>query len=465
MKVFVERFNRYAANILIVGMLLTVIVKCVATAAGGNYLFADGANHLYKILQAGDAVTNIDGRQGSFFLMELLIMLGMKLGITNINVLCVLYGVGSVIWLGVFILLAMCLCKKHVEEGGTQYMALLAVLYVFVNVFTGFFTAIESITAVGMYCFLLIYYMLSQKGKDWIFRIISGILLIFLPVANEYFVGYSAVLLLVLAVRALRDRRQIYIGEWIVHFMVNAYTCYRSYLAATQGAPTSSLEASIRTLADRKYYWLILGTVVVSLFVSIVYSIVPDGVLKKIMCCIVFLLCVLCGVWLALAVYLIAYGIASISFSMRFMNLILPMAVGMFFLFLWLLRLNLKYSVLPMAALFLILSCIYDVRVSRAYHDYLVRIHELNQEYTGFFEVGQTNLDRTFCWGWPLPMESILAQCIQGETIIDSNMIYRFDMQQWESFDSDDIEAYGDLERYGIHIDKEAFRGEGIGVQ
>lgn len=64
---FRERLNRYAANFLILGMLLTVIVKCAATAAGGNYLFADGANHLYRILQAGDAVTNIDGRQGSFF--------------------------------------------------------------------------------------------------------------------------------------------------------------------------------------------------------------------------------------------------------------------------------------------------------------------------------------------------------------------------------------------------------------
>lgn len=455
---FRERLNRYAANFLILGMLLTVIVKCVATAAGGNYLFADGANHLYRILQAGGAVTNIDGRQGSFFLMELLITLGMKLGITNINVLCALYGIGSVIWLGVFILLAMFLCKKHDAEDGTQYMAMLAVLYVLVNVFTGFFTAIESITAVGMYVFLLIYYMLSQKGRDWVFRIISAILLFFLPVANEYFVGYSAVLLLVLAVRMLRDRKQLYIVEWTIHFIVNIYTCYCSYLATTQGAPTSSLEASIRTLADRKYYWLLLGTIVVTLLVVVVYSIIPDGIFKKIMCCIVFFLCVLCSVWLGLAVYLIAYGVASISFSMRFMNLILPMAVGMFFLLLWLFRLNLKYAVLPMAILFLVLSCIYDVRVSRAYHDYLVRIHELNQEYTGFFEVGQTNLDRTFCWGWPLPMESLLAQCIQGETVIDSNMIYRFDMQQWEPFESDNIDAYGDLERYGIYIDKEAFR-------
>ena len=67
-----------------------------------------------------------------------------------------------------------------------------------------------------------------------------------------------------------------------------------------------------------------------------------------------------------------------------------------------------------------------------AYHDYLVRINELNQERSGFFDVGSTDLDRTFCWGWPLPMESFLAQCLQGETVIDSNMIYRFDMQQWE---------------------------------
>ena len=102
MKAFKEWLKQYAAFLLTGVMLLTVIVKCVATAAGGNYLFADGANHLYKILQAGNAITNIDGRQGSFLLMELLTVLGMKLGITNINVLCALYGIGSVMWLGIF---------------------------------------------------------------------------------------------------------------------------------------------------------------------------------------------------------------------------------------------------------------------------------------------------------------------------------------------------------------------------
>lgn len=421
-------------------------------------LFADGANHLYKILQAGNAVTNIDGRQGSFFLMELLVTLGMKAGITDIKVLCALYGIGSVMWLGGFILLAMCLCRKHAAENGSQYIALLAVLYVLINIFTGFFTAIESITAVGMYSFLLLYYLLSQKGTDWFFRITGLILLGFLPVANEYFVGYSAVLLLVLAARFIRDRKQVYVVEWIAHFAVNGYTCYRSYMAATQGAPTSSLEASIRTLAGRQYYWILLGMITVSLLTAVIYSKVPGGTLKKVMRCIVYLLCVLCGAWLALTVYLISYGIASISFSMRFMNLILPMAFGMFCLLLWLFHIDLKYSVLTMAVMFLVLSCIYDVRASGAYHDYLVRINELDQERTGFFDVGQTDLDRTFCWGWPLPMESFLAQCILGETVIDSNMIYRFDMQQWEAFDSDDIDAYGDMERYGIYIDQEAFR-------
>lgn len=457
MKAFKEWLKQYAAFLLTGVMLLTVIVKCVATAAGGNYLFADGANHLYKILQAGNAITNIDGRQGSFLLMELLTVLGMKLGITNINVLCALYGIGSVMWLGIFTLLAMWLCRKH-NTNGSQYIALLAVLYVLINIFTGFFTAIESITAVGMYSYLLIYYLLSQKGTDWFFRVISLILLGILPVANEYFVGYSAVLLLVLAARFIKDRKQIYVVEWIAHFIMNGYTCYRSWLAATQGAPTSSLEASIRTLSGRQYYWILLGMITITLLLAAVCSKIPDGNLKKVMRGIVYCFCILCGAWLALTIYLISYGIASISFSMRFMNLILPVAFGMFCLLLWLFRVNLKYSVLTMAVIFLILSCIYDVRVSCAYHDYLVRINELNQERSGFFDVGSTDLDRTFCWGWPLPMESFLAQCLQGETVIDSNMIYRFDMQQWEAFDSDDIDAYGDMERYGISIDKEAFR-------
>ena len=111
-----EKVKKMQLPVLITMMTVTILIKTIATMVGGNYLYADGANHLYGILRSGEAIHNIDGRQGSFFLMELLIATALKLGVNNIKILCILYGMGSVIWLGVFILLAMHLCKKY-EKG------------------------------------------------------------------------------------------------------------------------------------------------------------------------------------------------------------------------------------------------------------------------------------------------------------------------------------------------------------
>lgn len=446
-----EKVKKMQLPVLITMMTVTILIKTIATMVGGNYLYADGANHLYGILRSGEAIHNIDGRQGSFFLMELLIATALKLGVNNIKILCILYGMGSVIWLGVFILLAMHLCKKY-EKG--QFITILAILYVLVNIFTGFFTAIESITAVGVYCFLLCYYMFSQIKQDWQYRIISLILLCMLPVMNEYFVGYSPVLLLVLVLRFARERKRIYLVEWGSHIVVNILTTYASYMAATQGASTSSLKMSIQTLPEKKYYWILLGHILITLLVAILFGIVKN----KIVLAIGIILSLISIGWLAATVYLIPNQVATVSFSMRIMNLVLPMVIGMFCIMLWLFSIDIQYILSVMAILFMLISCVYDVNVSGAYHDYLIRINMLNQEKNGFFELGETDLDRTFCWGWSLPMESFLAQCLQGETVIDSNLIYRYNMQQWEAFDSDNIDAYADLARYGIQINKEAFQ-------
>ena len=446
-----EKIKRMQIPMLITIMAATILVKIIATIIGGNYLYADGANHLYGILRSGEAIHNIDGRQGSFFLMEFFIAVALKLRMNDIKVLCALYGMGSVVWFGAFILLAMCLCKKY-DKG--QFITILAILYVLVNIFTGFFTAIESITAVGVYCFLLCYYMFSQIRRDWQFRVIALILLSMLPLMNEYFVGYAPVLLLVLILRFVRERKQIYLLEWGIHMIINIITVYSSYMAATQGASTSSLRRSIQTLPEKKYYWILLGHVAITFLIALLYSIVK----KRVVLAIGLIFSLISTAWLTATVYLIPYQVATVSFSMRFMNLVLPMVMGMFCIIFWLFCIDFQYMLSAMAILFMIINCVYDIIVSDGYHEYLVHINQLNQGRKGFFELNETDIDRAFCWGWSLPMESFLAQCLQGETIIDSNLIYHFNMQQWEAFDSDNIDAYADMTRYGIQIDKDAFR-------
>lgn len=438
-------------EIFIIAMSLAFLIKCITTAAGGNYLYADGSNFIYSILQKGSVVTFIPGRRGSFYLMQLPVLLCLKAGIKDINVLCMMYGIGSAMWLGGFILLAMILCKKY---NAKQYITILAVLYSLINVFSGFFTAIESVTAVGMYCFLLIYYLISCKGTDWMYRMIALALLAILPVANEYFVGYSTVLLIVLVVRLIQEGKKIYTSEWILHMFVNGCAIYYSWQAATEGAPTTSLLKSIETLSEKKYYWILLAFLIVSMLLALLYGAIQNSLVKYIS----IFFSILCIIWFAQTIYLFPDKIASASFSMRFMNLIIPSATGIFCFLLWWFDIDFRYILSGMAFMFLVFNCMYDIQASNHYHNYLIRINELAQERQGFFEVDETDLDRTFCWSWAIPIESFMIQCLMGEQTIDSNMIYQFDMQDWEAFDSDNIEAYGDMSVYGIQISKEAFQ-------
>lgn len=61
-----RKARKIITYILFIIMFATVILKCVATAIGGNYLYADGANYLYYSLCGSNYKMAIAGRQGSF---------------------------------------------------------------------------------------------------------------------------------------------------------------------------------------------------------------------------------------------------------------------------------------------------------------------------------------------------------------------------------------------------------------
>ncbi|MDE7478795.1 MAG: hypothetical protein K2M91_12770 [Lachnospiraceae bacterium] len=431
-------------------MLATLILKCVFTAWGGNYLYADGANYCYSILRDGGPVNAIEGRQGSFWLMELPMLIAMKLGVTNIKVLCALFGIGSVMWFALFSFIAEVLClQKHKE----QFSAGVAILYVAVNIFTGFFTQIESITAVGIYVYLLVYFMLSEK-KDWGYRIIALLLLPLLHHANEYFVGYSAVLVLILVTRIKKERHKIYIVEFLVDLAVSAYSIYSSYIAATQGAPTDSLMRSIRSLPEKVSYWLFIGLVCITVVLAIVDRYAYNGKKEE----WVQSFSLLTGILLVLTAIYHSDQTATQSFSMRFMNLVLPCIVGFVFWVFYTFEVDVRSGLSVLAIALFVVNAVYTTKTAAAYRGYLQDLSAVCAERTGFFELRSTDVDKTFTWGWPLPMEGILAQCINGRTDIQSIVIQDFNVTYWEAFDSNNIDAYADFSRYGIKIEKQYFQ-------
>ena len=448
-----EKQEKTIIYILLALMVVSVIVKCIATVVGKTYLYADGAAFFYALLRGDGYKFAHIGRRGSYFLMQLFADLALRAGVTDINIIGALFSIGEVFWFGAFTFLAMLLCKKYHREG---YIPLLAVNYAVVNIFSGFFIEIESITAVGIYIFLLMYYLLSCKKEAWLFRVIATLILFILPHGHEYFIGYSLVLLCVLFARLLRERDRVYLIEWLIHIVMNVYYVYSAYMAIMYGdAATGSVISSIRSLPEKRYYWLLVFGIVTVVLVVLV----DTRTHNKTIYAAAVTVSMLCVAWLGYLVCTIPDTLATRSFSMRFMNLILPSALGMFCLLIWLLRIDYKieYSLTIMAIAFLIISNVYDIEVSNAYHNYIVGVNEKCQERTGFFTIDESGLDRAYCWGWPLPMESLLAQCLQGETVIDSIMIEYFETPYWELFDSDDIDAYEDLTKYGIVIDKESF--------
>lgn len=448
-----QKQEKRAVYILLALMIVSITVKCIATSVGKTYLYADGAAFFYALLRGDGYKFAHIGRQGSYFLMQLFAGLALRAGVTDINLLGTLFSIGEVFWFGAFTFLAMLLCKKYHREG---YIPLLAVNYAVVNIFSGFFIEIESITAVGIYIFLLMYYLLSCKKEAWLFRVIAALLLLVLPHGHEYFIGYSIVLLCVLFSRLLRERDKIYPIEWFVHIAMNVYYIYSAYMAIMYGdATTGSVINSIKSLPEKKYFWLLIFGIAIFVLALLVY----DKFHNKTIYAAAVAVSILCIVWLGYLVCTISDTLAVRSFSMRFINFIIPSALGMFCLLVWLLRINynIEYSLTIMAAAFLIISNVYDIKTSNAYHDYIVSVNQKCQERTGFFTIDESGIDRTYCWGWPLPLESLLAQCLMGETVIDSVMIEYFDKEKHVLIDSSDIDAYMDMSGYGIVIDKQSF--------
>lgn len=438
-------------DVLILAMLVTMVIKCVYTVLGRNYLYADGANFCYAILRNASGVNAFAGRQGSFFLMELPITIALKFGVTNIHVLCALFGIGSVIWFALFIWLAMLLARKYEKD---QFVAGIAVLYALIDIYTGFFTQIESITAVGIFTYLLIYYLIARKNKDWFFRIIALALLLLLHNANEYFVGYSIVLALVLVSRFIRERKEIYIAEWMIHLLFVVRSIYTSYIAATQGAKTDSLMRSIRSLPEKREYWILIALVVASIAVAVLYSVFHKIWLRVVLVAMEVITCV----WIYHAVLSNPCWLAHFSFSMRFMNLIIPIGVGLVCWIFYLFRIDIKRTISVLAIVFLIINSVYIIKSSEGYREYLKNINVSCSEKVGFFTIEETNFNRDFLWGWSLPMESILAQCLEGNKEIKSNCILQFNADYWEPFESDNIDEYADFSRYGIALNKECFK-------
>lgn len=312
--------KKYLNLALIIFMALTCIAKCAFTIWGKNYLYADGASYCYEALRNAGMSLGIEGRNGSIVLMQLPMYIGFKLGITNINILCALFGFGAAVWYPLFTLLAIILaCRK----GKTEFAAGLAVLYVLIDVYSGFFTQIESITGVGVFVFLLMYYLAAEKN-DWVYRVIASLLLFIMPNANEYFVGYGVVLLAVLVTRLIRERKNVYIIESVIHIAVVVWTIYSSYLAATQGAPTASLRMSVENLPYKKYYWIMLALVFASALLFLLAGIFSN-VLFRILAALFAWGAVL---WLGITVKDYTTLIATRSFSMRIMNLVLPCLCG-----------------------------------------------------------------------------------------------------------------------------------------
>lgn len=132
---FEKEQSRKLYIFMVLMMVMVTIFKCVFTIWGRNYLYADGSNYCYGVLDTGTFTHWVEGRQGSVYLMQLPICMALKFGINNITVLCALFGLGASIWYPVLNIGAMLLCYRKNRYG---YIPWLAILYVLINIYSGF---------------------------------------------------------------------------------------------------------------------------------------------------------------------------------------------------------------------------------------------------------------------------------------------------------------------------------------
>jgi hypothetical protein len=446
-------YPKVFVKLLLISVIFSLAVYTGCTIVFHNYLYSDGAGYFYTMLKRNGFQLWPQGRILSQILMQAFAVLGMRAGITDVGILGALYGFGVTFWTGLFYVLTFLLLIKTRRY---DYLTLLVFWMALSLIFTGFLTQIESIIPVALMTFLFFgILLLSDNEKDLlpnrIALALASLMTIFM---NEYFIIWSPILILLIAWKILR--KKIHLSSfWFALCIPYLLAMYTAYLGIKNNDPSSVIKSVMLFHRQTDFIVLIfLIAVLIVLSVDFAPLLQRGGKLNKffnerakLISVTGVVLQIIVGLFLFLDVLLYHQRIAHNSYALRVINLGMP--VLFFFIAVTIDILDVRLKPLWISSgIFLVAMSMYFILSCSAYGAYLKGVVDYCRTHTGFVGMEEAKINSSgYCWGWPVPMESVTAQMIEGYKTIPCIIVSR---GGYQPFRTTDIDQYAKFDRFGI---------------
>lgn len=447
--------------IAMLGVLLLELLLCVKNYTG---LYGDGS-YIFQLIISSKNYSFEDEYHSLFgsSLMQFFVVALSKLGITDISVLAAAYTFGSVLWRSLFFGASLWLCYKNKNN---NYLSLTIVLIALNIITTGMFTMMRYILTTAIFWFLFLFWEFYNE-KDDSFKLkaialVSSVLYTALSSIN----AFLAPLLLIFVIYKYKKNKFKFNWYTIISlacYLISTITAVYEILQPRDIANRANYVTGIFSLS--KALLLILFLLFVGYLLSCFIanrnflfskkSKQQSNFMQTISISVQILAALICFVW----IILFPTWIAKASYSARNMNLIIPFAFAVFIIFLNVLNIEIPQGVFKQAAIIMIIAtAAYTYLYTTGYGNYFNTLNLETQSKKGLIISNMTTATNSdYCFGWPVPLESVFSQAINGVTIIDSVIVQDKRWISWEPFDSYDIATYPDLSLYNLSYDETAF--------
>ena len=434
---------------LYIGSIITLLSFAIFKVLYTTCLYADGSNYFQLILSRQKFYLHDNSRNFILLLSQWPLVFGIDIGIKNVRVLAMLFSLGYVFWEIFYFMLTIYYSYKLKEY---KFMVYTIVIFTLTHIFTGFFIMLESLAAVGIFWFLLLFFIhytqLYNRVPKW-FVCITVILSV---KVYESFAFFGIVLLLTIFNKKLWKRK-----EKLFIFGISVLLAYASFQGFryviwprdpvnAKGALQSILSLDYRLIAT---YLLLFIIFIFSILINYAKDTKKRKTFNNCLC----FLNLVCGCWFAYLMFFNTDYIATESYNSRITNLAFPLALSLVVLFIYIKKIDFSLSRLTCVLGILLISNLwFNFKSAYDYNQHLQKTYEITSMNEGIIPANKVDLSniKKYYWPWTMMFESVNAQMVNGVYNIKCIIIHDEWYNSWEPFDTKDILSYPDLTYYNV---------------
>jgi hypothetical protein len=439
-------------------ILLFMFIYLLISLYNNTGLYADGAFAVERIVSNGTWFLEEKTGQSDFVLMQMFSVIYILCGGHNLAVIIKLFTFGCIFWKMLFYAAALWMALKHNNNWLFQSTIVIMSLNL---IATGMFVGMQYMFGGAVFWFATVYWFYYQSNKrvPWNNICLLAISII-IALGDPSFFVFAPILIAFIFVRV--KRKELKFNLFIItNTLLYFISFVRNIMSLIKPRDAGNRANFIQGLLGlRSYLWITFLVLAVIWGASLILNNnwIRD---RKALCNglrttykAILLLQLILGCAVVYYVVFHASEISGYSYPSRNVNVLIPAAMALYVFLVITINVKIPRKMFAIIACFLLLSAgVYTTITSTQYGQYLNTIyHETHLKEDLQMSSTTVSAKSNYYWGWTIPLESIYANVLNHNYDITSIIIP--DSVSWEPFNSQDINSYPDLSRYGVQYNK-----------